>query len=536
MKAAATALVVGAATAKDISLTWKDCGGASTKTKITGFTPASVTLGQKTKMTGTGQLSEEVTGANFDLTMSGALGTLLHCSGDASVAKTCSLPLNTGSLTFDAMQFPIAAGKSAVNVDISLSSALPSTLTKTKTITKATAKNGDELFCMEIDSASANFEQDKVQEGWCVADGGRCGSYKVSQCCDGLTCKPPTPHGPLVTYVCSPPSDLDSASANSEQDKVEEVTSDLAYFVAGGSLKLDWKDCGDASTKTKITGFSPSTVVLGQKTKITGTGQLREEVTGANFELSMSGALGSLLHCTGDASVAKTCSLPLNTGSLTFDAMKFPIAAGTSAVNVDISLSSTLPAALLKTKTITKATAKNGDELFCMEIDSSSASSNQAQNDFVEGGTLKLDWQDCGDSSYHAKVKSLSPTALVLGQKTTVTGSGDVDEQVTGGKFAITAKFGPVTKNYDGDVCSAKTFHLPAMLGTITWDGVTCPHAKGTVNVPVDVQLSSLIPASLAKGTIEIKGTGGSQENLICLKLDVSKQSKKVFEDVSIIV
>merc|ERR1719281_1553855 len=209
-------------------------------------------------MTGTGQLSEEVTAASFDLTMSGALGTLLHCSGDASVSKTCSLPLNTGSLTFDAMKFPIPAGKSAVNVDISLSSALPSTLTKTKTITKATAKNGDELFCMEIDSASAN----------------------------------------------------------SEQDKVEEVPSDLAYFVAGGSLKLDWKDCGDASTKTKITGFTPSTVVLGQKTKMTGTGQLSEEVTGANFELSMSGALGSLLHCTGDASVAKTCNLPLNTGSL----------------------------------------------------------------------------------------------------------------------------------------------------------------------------------------------------------------------------
>merc|ERR1719172_81921 len=115
-------------------------------------------------MTGTGQLSEEVTAASFDLTMSGALGTLLHCSGDASVSKTCSLPLNTGSLTFDAMKFPILAGKSAVNVDISLSSALPSTLTKTKTITKATAKNGDDIFCMEVDSASASSQPENSKE------------------------------------------------------------------------------------------------------------------------------------------------------------------------------------------------------------------------------------------------------------------------------------------------------------------------------------------------------------------------------------
>merc|ERR1719463_156871 len=114
-------------------------------------------------MTGNGDLSEEVTGANFDLSMHGTLGQLLHCAGDASVSKTCNLPLGTGSLTFEAMQFPIAAGSVPVNVDISLSSALPAALAKTKTITKATAKNGDELFCMEIDSAKAASQEDEVK-------------------------------------------------------------------------------------------------------------------------------------------------------------------------------------------------------------------------------------------------------------------------------------------------------------------------------------------------------------------------------------
>merc|ERR1719247_1882424 len=153
--AAALLLVLVAHTqaAKQLSLTWKDCGDSSTKAKITGFTPSSIPLGQTTTLTGTGDLSEEVSGATFDVTMTGSIGQLLHCTGDASASKTCHLPLNVGSLTFNAMKFPIAAGKVPVSVDLSLSSLLPATLATTKTVAKATAQNGAPLFCMEIDSA-----------------------------------------------------------------------------------------------------------------------------------------------------------------------------------------------------------------------------------------------------------------------------------------------------------------------------------------------------------------------------------------------
>ena len=66
-KAVAGATVAGAATATDLSLSWSDCGAGKTHAKITGFTPSSLTLGQKTTMTGTGQLDEAVSAANFDL-------------------------------------------------------------------------------------------------------------------------------------------------------------------------------------------------------------------------------------------------------------------------------------------------------------------------------------------------------------------------------------------------------------------------------------------------------------------------------------
>merc|ERR1712113_568881 len=135
-----------------LSLTWSDCGAGATHAKITDFSPSSLTLGEKTTMTGTGELDEAVTGATFDLVMNGAIGQLLKCDGDASQSKTCSLPLGVGSLTFDAMKFPLAAGNVPVNVDINLAASLPSSLATTKTTCKATGSNGDDLFCTEIDS------------------------------------------------------------------------------------------------------------------------------------------------------------------------------------------------------------------------------------------------------------------------------------------------------------------------------------------------------------------------------------------------
>merc|ERR1712192_146771 len=77
----------------------------------------------------------------------------LHCSGDASQSKTCGLPMATGSLTFNAMTFPIQKGTVPVNVDIDLHAGLPSSLARTTTTATATDQNGATIFCMQIKSA-----------------------------------------------------------------------------------------------------------------------------------------------------------------------------------------------------------------------------------------------------------------------------------------------------------------------------------------------------------------------------------------------
>merc|ERR1711977_372031 len=56
-------------------------------------------------------------------------------------------------------------------------------------------------------------------------------------------------------------------------------------------------------------------------------------------------------------------------------------------------------------------------------------------------GTIKLNWSDCGDSSTHGHITSLSPTSVALGTKTSLSGKGKVDEAIS----AATAKVARIT-------------------------------------------------------------------------------------------
>jgi hypothetical protein len=148
----ADVLAAAATAAPTLKVTWKDCGDASTHAKITSFTPATITPGSgTTTMIGSGNVDEDVTGATFDTEMNGVIH-LLSCKGDASKTTTCNLPLGAGKLTFDGMSFPLKKGPVQVKVELTLSSSLPSTLLKTKTVAQATGTNGDKLFCIEIDT------------------------------------------------------------------------------------------------------------------------------------------------------------------------------------------------------------------------------------------------------------------------------------------------------------------------------------------------------------------------------------------------
>jgi len=141
----------------------------------------------------------------------------------------------------------------------------------------------------------------------------------------------------------------------------------------------------------------------------------------------------------------------------------------------------------------------------------------------VNGGTLDLTWEDCGDSSTHGKIKGLDKNSITLGEDTTVTGSGATDEAISGGDFEISAKAGLISQKYTGKVCEAKVFDLPLGLGQIAWKGLSCPAAAGDISVAVGVKLAAIIPASMAKADIEVSATGSSADDkLLCMSLHTS--------------
>merc|ERR1711865_1015918 len=144
---------------------------------------------------------------------------------------------------------------------------------------------------------------------------------------------------------------------------------------------------------------------------------------------------------------------------------------------------------------------------------------------FVQGGTLSLNWKDCGDASTKGKVTGLAPTSLTLGKKTRVTGAGSVTENVSDGKIAISLKASIIKKTFSGDVCSATTFTLPLGVGSIRYDGVKCPLAAGSVSVPVEVLLSSALPSSLAHAGITVSATSTSGDKLFCMGITTAPKA-----------
>merc|ERR1711990_180336 len=93
------------------------------------------------------------------------------------------------------------------------------------------------------------------------------------------------------------------------------------------------------------------------------------------------------------------------------DALKFPVAAGSLDVNMDLKF--TYPFGIgdvnlkeLETKVVSKS--ETGETVFCMKV---------WQGAIQAGGVRPLTYQDCGDSQTHAKVVGLQPLFVRDGEK-----------------------------------------------------------------------------------------------------------------------
>merc|ERR1719213_621965 len=143
------------------------------------------------------------------------------------------------------------------------------------------------------------------------------------------------------------------------------------------------------------------------------------------------------------------------------------------------------------------------------------------------GGKLAVTWQDCGDDATHGKITDLQPSEITIGEDGTLTGTGTIDEELTDGSFTIkmTASLG-ISETYTGKACEAKTFKLPLNIGTVTWGGLDCPVAAGTLTQKVGFTTASVVPATLVKADIVATAVDQNNEKAACISAHLQRESE----------
>merc|ERR1711998_174445 len=133
-------------------------------------------------------------------------------------------------------------------------------------------------------------------------------------------------------------------------------------------------------------------------------------------------------------------------------------------------------------------------------------------------------WSDCGAKP--ATVTDVEPKVIHTGATETITGTGTTDEEVTSANFKATVSaLGAQLTSCEGDGTKDIVCELPMGVGAITVKAVSYPLPKGTVQIPVEVQTSSVIPPSLANVDVHIEATEQAGESVICLDVHTAQQT-----------
>merc|ERR1712167_204763 len=114
-----------------------------------------------------------------------------------------------------------------------------------------------------------------------------------------------------------------------------------------------------------------------------------------------------------------------------------------------------------------------------------------------------------------------------------MTGSGTIDKELTGGDFYITAKAYGVTQKYSGKASEPKTFQIPLGLGSVTWGGLACPVAPGTLTQTITFTTAAIIPSQLARIDINSQAVDQDGEEVNCLHTHLDPTSAALEDTVT---
>lgn len=305
----------------------------------------------------------------------------------------------------------------------------------------------------------------------------------------------------------------------------------LASVVAANAgdkqLGVTWSDCSDSSYLVKMKDVNPKTIPLHGTSQIIGTGSLLEEVDEAvTYDMVME---TQFTDCIGSATEGKKCNFPLDMGSIEFVGLPTPVKAGEIPINVDLKISTLLPATLLDTTTIVRAKGKDsGNEIFCLNV-----YTTKSEDSKIGKGVLDVKWSDCGSAGAKSRVHSLVPAQLTQGGVNHIVGTGtlveDIEEDISF-ESSMRVKFVEVS----GDAARQKTKNFPLDLGSITFDGIASPITAGDQDISVTVKMGKAVPDSVAITTTHVTSQTASGKKLFCL--DVNTGPPPSSDDLSVSV
>merc|ERR1711874_849242 len=108
-------------------------------------------------------------------------------------------------------------------------------------------------------------------------------------------------------------------------------------------------------------------------TSLSGKGSVDEAVQGATYKV-VAKALGiTVFSHTGDACKPDTIKLPAGAGEIDFKGFACPMSAGSTELDLAVTLAASIPAKLARTTIDLTATTASGDKALCVQIKTSPA-------------------------------------------------------------------------------------------------------------------------------------------------------------------
>jgi len=143
----------------------------------------------------------------------------------------------------------------------------------------------------------------------------------------------------------------------------------------------------------------------------------------------------------------------------------------------------------------------------------------------VASADLALTWNDCGDETYHAKISTVTPDTLKEGSEVTISGFGDLDQDIDEGVSFTMAMEGQFT-DCKGIASAGAKCNFPLDMGSIEFLGLSPPYLAGEVPIAVDIKISKALPSTLLETTTQVTAYGATSGNLIfCMNVYTKKSA-----------